>query len=492
MGEQLDLGAFLAQQSAAGEIDSKGDFTVSHHEAVKKLARFALPRQHAWVCKLVQAAVRWGCFRLHLKQSRTETQFHLRFSQTKDIPDEDAIVAGLVSGRISGPEAIDSLAMALRALVEQAKLSFVLVTDSGKRVPRPIYAGYHYGQISEVQRLSPRFRPGPGLTLTVYHHRPYKEGPKDVWDLLPPVHRGDIPIARELDHFAYVCPFPLSIDGRLVDGLLHASAMKFSQNHVPLVQGALVGLENSPPRLRLPSDFEEKVLSITTHPKRASRTYGGRKEAAAAFLLTYYVPADSRMPLALPHKRSHLHWVADGVIVESELLDVESSDVGMHIYANAAGLATDLTGFTTLANEERARRRAEILKAVGTRLQEPQFREVDFFRDDLDHLSPVDQQADLAETQQKRKKIMLGGSGTGLALTLVNPVLGVSTTVAALVGGYKAGLGRVDRESVLKRRNILERRLLADIDGLRKALLGFLSDLDGDISFDDDSESPGG
>lgn len=486
MGDQLDIGAFLAQQAGAGQVDSRGDFTVSHHEAVKKLARFALPRPHAWVSKLVQAAVRWGCFRLHLKQTRTESQFHLRFAHVKDIPDEDAIVAGLVSGRISGPEAMDALAMALRALVEQARLSFLLVTDNGKRAPRPIYAGYHYGQISEAQRLHERFRPGPGLTLTVYHHRPYKEGPMDVWDLLPPVHRGDVPITRELDQYAYLCPFPLSIDGRLVDGLLHASAMKFSQSHVPLIQGAMIGLEHSPPRMRLPADFEEKILSITTHPKRAQRGYGGRREAAAAFLLTYHVPADSRMPLALPHKRSRLHWVADGVIVESETLEVETSDAALHIYANASGLATDLTGFTTLHNEQRARRRAEILKALGARLGDPVLKDTDFFRDDLDHLSSVDQQTDLSEKQQKRKKIMLTGSGTGLALTLVNPVLGVSTTVAALVGGYKAGLGRVDRESVLRRRTILERRLLADLDGLRKALSGFLSDLEGDIAFDDD------
>lgn len=137
MGEQLDLGAFLAQQSAAGEVDSRGDFTVSHHEAVKKLARFALPRSHAWVCKLVQAAVRWGCFRLNLKQSRTESQFHLRFREVHQIPNEDAIVAGLVSGRVSGPEAMDALAMALRALVEQAKLSSCWSATTARALPAP-------------------------------------------------------------------------------------------------------------------------------------------------------------------------------------------------------------------------------------------------------------------------------------------------------------------------------------------------------------------
>lgn len=490
MGEQLDLGAFLAQQSAAGEVDSRGDFTVSHHEAVKKLARFALPRSHAWVCKLVQAAVRWGCFRLNLKQSRTESQFHLRFREVHQIPNEDAIVAGLVSGRVSGPEAMDALAMALRALVEQAKLSFVLVSDNGKSPPRPIYAGYHYGHVSETERMNPRFRPGPGLTLTVYHHRPYKEGPADVWDLLPPLHRGDVPIARELDQYAYVCPIPVSIDGRLVDGFLQASALKFSHSHRPLVQGGLSGLEYSPPRMRLPADFEEKVLSITTHPKRALRTYGGRKEAAAAFLLTYLVPADTRMPGNLPQKRSRLHWVADGVIVETETLEVETSDLSLEIYANASGLPTDLTGFTTLDNDQRALRRAEILKGVGARFADLKARDTDFFRDDVDHFSPVDRQADATETVQKRKKIMLGGTGTGLALTLVNPVLGVSTTVAALVGGYKAGLSRVDRESVLRRRNLLERRLVSDFETLQKALSGFLSDLSGGIEFDEDAARP--
>ena len=66
-----------------------------------------------------------------------------------------------------------------------------------------------------------------------------------------------------------------------------------------------------------------------------------------------------------------------------------------------------------------------------------------------------------------------------------------AVTVAALVGGYKAGLSRVDRESVLRRRNLLERRLVSDFDTLQKALSGFLSDLSGGIEFDEESTRPG-
>ena len=70
MTAQHDLLSYLEQQAGSGVKDSEGDFTVSHTNARKKLAKFALPRETAWVSKLVQAAVGWGMTRLQVGQSQ--------------------------------------------------------------------------------------------------------------------------------------------------------------------------------------------------------------------------------------------------------------------------------------------------------------------------------------------------------------------------------------------------------------------------------------
>ncbi len=465
MSGHLDLGAFLNEQTAEGDLDSHGQFTVSHSQAARKLAKFALPRSTAWASKLVQAANRWNCSAIQIRQSNAETLFHFTFPKLGDLPTEDAIVSALLSGKVGGTEPLDALSLALRSLVEQAKLSFILVVDDGDLKPRPVYAGQYYGELSEQARLNPRFHPKPGLSLTVYH-RPPATG-EAITDVMARF-RGFVPIIEELDTYAHTSRVPIVLDGRRIDGIVSSSGSRPSQAYRPLAFQGVQRLEHSPDVFPAPEDFEEKVLSLLTHQRRVARSYGGARDFQGLFSLMLLVEQGFKEMLG-ERRFSRMLWVADGVVVLEEQFNLKPESVSLTIYANAQGLDTDLTGLTPLHNQAFVDRRLELKRAVGKKIKEPKLMEADYFRNDKDALSRTDDEHDDQQAVRDRIKVLLKGSGTGLTLTLFNPVLGVPTTLAALIGTY-ARKPTPYGEKVLSQRDKLRRSLERDLTELVRFL----------------------
>lgn len=459
---QLDLGAFLSDQVAQGQVDSRGEFTVSHTQAARKLARFALPRNTAWVSKLVQAANRWKCSILEIRQSRSESMFHFSLARASDIPTEDAIVSRLLSGKVGGPDALDAFCTALRALVEQARLSFILVADDGDLTPRPIYAGEYYASLSEKARLHKRFNPKPGLSLTVYHRPPARD--EDSFTESLSRLRSYLPIIEELDCFNYVSHVPILLDGRRVDSLVSGRGLGLTPTCRPLAFLGVQGLSCSPARLALPEDFEEKIVSLLSHPRRVARDYGGSKDFQAVFVLSAVVE-QGWIDLLGPRRRARLLWVQDGVVAQEEPLELKTTAVGLSVFANAEGLDTDLTGLGLLQTGPYRSRRAELLGAVAAALGNDRVRKTDFFRPDHDAQSAADLDWDKQEEVRERIKVLLKGTGTGLTLSLFNPVLGVPTTVAAV--GY----------AFTRKPRATEERLLASQPALQETIAKELSQI---------------
>lgn len=413
MSSQLDIGAFLAEQSAVGEVDSQGDFTVSHNEAVRKLARFALPRMTAWVSKLVQAAVRWRCMALHLTQSGAETNFHFVMNEGITVPNEQEILGALVSATVTGPRAVDAFGLALRGLVEQARYSFLLVCESSEGVePKRIYAGAHYGGFSEQQRMASRYvRPG-GISLTVYHY----DRPNQVGGAIVAAKQAR-EIVEELRAFAYMAPIPLTINGENLEGPLNTPALGYSSSLRPLVLSGLSSLDHSPPQLPLPSGYEEKILSLLSHPRRILRGYGGKRYFSAAFLMTFRTESGA----AESYRRSRLLWLLDGIIVDEEEIGARDA-LELYVYANAADLKTDLTGFRLVETEEYRLRRSEILSRMVRAIDDPVLRHADFLREDRDGDSPSDDVAEKDDVFRRRARVVLAGGGAGVALMCLTPV----------------------------------------------------------------------
>ena len=145
----VDLRTFLSNQYGEGQVDSEGSFTIASEKALQKLAFFALPHQFDWVLKIVQAVNLWKADSLVVAQSRTATSF--TFSPSPQ-PSPGSLLNALSSTAMNTSDPVHALAMALRSLVEQVGLSFVLAFRIQGVSGSPIYAG------DDTTHLSPRVR----------------------------------------------------------------------------------------------------------------------------------------------------------------------------------------------------------------------------------------------------------------------------------------------------------------------------------------------
>lgn len=68
-----ELETYLRSQTDEGQPDSTGAFTLEGQAALEKMGRFQLPRDTAWILKIVQAAVAGECSALTVKQGLTVT-----------------------------------------------------------------------------------------------------------------------------------------------------------------------------------------------------------------------------------------------------------------------------------------------------------------------------------------------------------------------------------------------------------------------------------
>mgnify|MGYP000029350367 CR=1 FL=1 len=465
MTAQHDLLSYLEQQAGSGVKDSEGDFTVSHTNARKKLAKFALPRETAWVSKLVQAAVGWGMTRLQVGQSQNETQFFFETPEPGKLPTERDVVNALLSGKITAETPIEHFCLGLRALVEQAKLSFLLVLNSGETKPQPIYSGWFFGQMSESERLGARFDHAPGITLTIRHSPPI-DGDTTLLELFG-LHKHGLPLIEELREYAYPSPIPIVQSGLHLEGLLDSPVLQLSK-FVPLVFSGLEKLEHSPERFPLPPDFEEKQLSYLTHPRRARRPYGGRRDFACAYVLS--APSPDRPSLGA-YRRSSFKWVRDGIVVQESSLDIRTELLSLHILANARGLRSDLTGFQLVLEDQLFERQAEIFRVLGEKVMTWHEKVEGFFREDRDHHSPADLEYNKDQAFRRRVKVLLKGSAAGIALTLVNPPFGLTTTIGSVATAYAPHFLQSETPSILKRREMLIKKIEADLATLSRELV---------------------
>ncbi len=368
----FDIGEFLAQQSAEGSVESQGEFTVSQEKAAIKLSRFALPFVYAWVLKIVQAAVAWESERIEVRQYRSFTVLAFCPSRMEDIPSEEALVSKLLSGRTQDSDQLGLLCMGLRALVEQAGLSFRLLIARPEHPSRPIHAGNDACALAAEQAWA-RLSPALGIQLMVAH-LPLREFlmnryiPKSFL-----YERPDLEIARVLDGLCFLCPVPLVLDGRRIDRLMSHPIWGFTSARRPV---ALLGMHcPERPPLKVPEEFEDKVIAINTHPRRAKRTYGGvGRESSFWMYLTASQPNPARawkeqLLHFVAKQYQHIFFVCHGVVVDRYKIKLQTSHTSLLGIVSAQGLPTDLSGLTMSHGPalERLIRTATVAMAVRLR-----------------------------------------------------------------------------------------------------------------------------
>jgi len=421
-----DLLSYLGEQAGQGVKDSEGEFSISLEAARSKLARFALPRPNAWVLKLVQAAVGWQMTRIEITQYWKETRFFLVPPSTLTLPDEKQLLAALMSGQVLADSPLAHFCLALRALVEQAGQSFLLITQSGQELSKSLYAGSYYSKLGEAKRLSRAHNQGIGLTLYVRHELELK-GDMPAGQLFGLQSTGTA-IVQELRDHAYLCPVPLILAGRALEGLLESPHFRFEWQR-PLALSGVKELIHSPTQLPLPQSFQKKQLSYLTSPGRAARDYTLEKRFACVYSLSALNRAE---PSSFKTRLSYMSWVCGGVVVQSATLGIETRTLGIQVYGNADGLPTDLTGFQLLQQREFLQRQQEIYLALADNVLSWLDDLEGFFRVDRDELSEQDDKADRMSSLRKRGPGLIGGTVVGLWFSLAVPQVFLPITAAGV------------------------------------------------------------
>lgn len=428
MSHHIDFQTFLQDQESEGQYQDTGEFTIDHQHAARKMAKFALPRTSAWVCKLVQAAVGWPVSALNVEQGKVYSVFHFEWDNLALLPTEEEVVRGLLGSGTPDDTPLSNLCMGLRAMVETAGLSFLLVLNRGKVAPKPVYAGSHFSKLSEQERLSPKFQNGTGLTVTVKYYPPPRKG----HEVQQSVEFYKSVIESEFDTYCHFSPMPITIDGRRVDDPVRTPAFQARDIFRPVYTGGLY--TSSPePAMPVPQGFEERRMSLFTHPQRARRPYHGRHNFSAGLVLGMRTfPGD-------PKRRLVVYWVRKGVIIDSELLPVYTVVLTGALYLHADPLSTDLTGFKVSAPEA-AQVKKSIFRSVSDFVMKLGL-ESFAFAQDRDEQTAVDERNEKRANSRSRIKRLLAVAGTVLVTASADPSIGAGVAFLSLLGLYGPVIG---------------------------------------------------
>lgn len=456
---EFNLDAFLAARQAEGVSQGEGGFTISHDKARAKMTRYSLPREYSWVLKLVQAGVGWSCQRISVRQTRTESLFAFGHDDPTTLPGSEELVSALLRSDFDSDDALDRFGTALRILVERAHLSFLLQIHRGGD-PQAIYAGAYFSEMGESKRTKMRAEWGPGLTLAI-HHISHTEPNRLLLDFIP-MKRHGLPMLCELEEYAYLSPVPIRVDGRWIDGALRSSVLNWCNHRKPLKIGALPA--RNVPNLALAEGFGEREFTVRTTLRRANRKSYEKTEAPAYVIMAIELESAPYEVMNM-EPRSCFHWVCDGVIVQTSRL-LPTKNLAIQIYANAAGLKTDLTSFHLVDDEVYRARRAQVYGAVAAVLSKELERERDIFEDDEDERSAQDAEIELEELKQQRRKLAGRVALGSVVMAPLTGPLAPGTILTGLAASAYVASRRVKRPEVNWEISLVSKRYLKEIEDM--------------------------
>lgn len=353
----FNLNEFLAQQQSQGTAQGEGGFTVSHSKAAQKMVQHSLPREFAWVLKIVQAAVGWACPVVTITQTRNSTTFIFTLPDPLVLPDNQELVKSILRFDTESDRPCDCLGAGLRILVERGHQSFMVRLGEAPA----IYAGVYFGEMGESARARHRERWTEALCLKI-NHIPHTHQNRLLLNYVPIKDYG-LPLLMELERYAYVSPMQIYVDGRRIDGVLHSGALKWNIRKRPIRLSGLAVPGKDSPSLNVCEGFANQAVTLDTPREEIVRNSRQHGLSQAYFVLSFEAGRTIEETSARK-RRCSLHWVRLGVVVESEPFPLQTRSLGLDIYASAEGLDSDLSGFQLQRNEAYLHRRLKVLQRM--------------------------------------------------------------------------------------------------------------------------------
>lgn len=354
--KELCLDHFLNAARAAGMEDSEGEFTISHAQAVQKMASYSLPYPEAWILKIVQAAVIWEAAGIEVRQSKLYTIIEFCPLEKKNIPTEEEVVSTLLGQAGASTVPVGKLCLGLRSLVRLEDYSFILTLHTGRTETRPLYAGREGQSLTRLDRLRLARTKGAGIKIVVIHLR---EGEHLLGRLLYrflPGLRRDRRIASELDKNAAVCSVPIRLNGRLLTDILQSGAYGFRRSRRPLIFSGVRAPDE--PVLALAVNSRAECLSYGQPPKPREPAFApaGENEFSAWYLFHGWEFSGRKVPETVSQQSHEVLWICNGVVVQCEKFWHPTRLLRLTVFLNANDLQTDITGLLLLENEEKEAR----------------------------------------------------------------------------------------------------------------------------------------
>ncbi|MGE0492499.1 MAG: hypothetical protein AB7S38_25010 [Vulcanimicrobiota bacterium] len=347
---------FLASQRP-GETESQGVFTLARDEALRKLASFRLPFDGAWALKLVQAAVAGGAGSIEVRQSSRETTF--RFGGDLCL---ERFEAAFFNPEPSGIQALDHLLAGLWTVALGEQRPFELLWPGQDE--SLVWAGGEFLHRRSGQREKK-------VRLTISHRQANIPG---LGQLQAAQRNGEV--LKALTERAYVCPVPLTVDNRRLDSLW------LCPDHGLSSRSHCLGLgwaKADSPAFELPLGTFEGLV-----PDEQARKKAGEQAAARALEQVEYTTSPGAISVAWlasvhfhlarkgrhkiwtqAYQNSQVHWILDGVVIATQDLAMGERSFSLGVFASAAGLGLDITGFGLIASEARDQRLASACSAIG-------------------------------------------------------------------------------------------------------------------------------
>ena len=390
MSDGLDLKAFLESQVSEGRVDSVGSFTVAKEKALEKLAHFSLPQDFDWVLKIVQAANIWRAPKMVVRQSRVATSFYFCPPRGESFPSEASIVQALENPVLDHQNPNHAIAMALRSLVQQSRLSFVLAVRQDGEMYKPIFAG------DDVSGLAPQTREAwthlstDGVRLTVSHF----QGSESLTGRYLPTFshqaRRDVEILAKLEERCFASAVPIDIDGRLLGMVFPRGDYFVTHKQRPLALGRLPQHGAQQDRLEslqlLTGHINRDNIRVSTSPAYPDRPWflitgsDPRMES-----LAYETLSGILSPIGRKGKQKPEHtvwWTRQGITVAHYSFEgFGDPETSFQLFVPAEHLRTDLSGLEIERDRQQwakhnARAPLELIaKELSTILSSPAARE---------------------------------------------------------------------------------------------------------------------
>lgn len=353
-----DLEQLLQQQLQEGALHSAGHFTLDREEALRKLTEFQLQVPEWWILKVVQSAQTSGARSIQVRLGATGVQIEWDLQ-------EEAWTLEEVERELWNPEtaarrSLDHLKRGLWVVGFRQHYPFQLELPGNSECL--LFQG------SEIRRCSGSLVSSK-MRLNVSHRRA-----NQGFSLLSKLETSNYHdlLSNVLRVRAHACAPVLFLGERRINAIQASPTHGYPAD--PLVPFWVASAPESEPNLLPPRRMDEFTGSgphsdVFQLPVNLNHFQQGPAGAICLFAVGAYVMHRDTIPQAHPSP-SYLHWLRDGVIVDSQKLPLPDLTVSVSIFASAEGLRSDLSGFGLIDSPERSERVHHLLRLVAPLVQQ--------------------------------------------------------------------------------------------------------------------------